>query len=85
MSASAHALHLPSMVVQLFEAQKKIGKIQSKLFPKGGIVRKGFTKDLGSYEPIEEVESFRKRQEVPGKCFWMSEVSGGLEKCMEAW
>ena len=33
---------------------------------------------------IQEVESFKKRQEVPGKCFWMSEVSGGLEKCMDA-
>ena len=21
---------------------------------------------------------------MPGKCFWMSEVSGGLEKCMDA-
>ena len=21
---------------------------------------------------------------MPGECFWMSEVSGGLEKCMDA-
>ena len=33
---------------------------------------------------IQEVESCKKRQEVPGRCFWMSEVSRGLEKCMNA-
>ena len=40
--------------------------------------------DSKGIEWIQEVGSFKKRQEVPGKCFWMSEVSGGLEKCMDA-
>ena len=26
----------------------------------------------------------QEEEEVPGKHFWMSEVSGGLEKCMDA-
>ena len=48
------------------------------------MVWKGSAKDFEDFECIQEVESFRKRQEVPGKCFWMSEVSGGLERCMDA-
>ena len=48
------------------------------------MVRKGSAEDSEGFEWIQEVESFKKRQEVPGKRFWMSEVSGGLEKCMEA-
>ena len=48
------------------------------------MVRKGSAEDSEGLEWIQEVESFKKRQEVPGKRFWMSEVSGGLEKCMEA-
>ena len=48
------------------------------------MVWKGSTKYSESFEQIQEVKSFKKRQEVPGKCFWMSEVSGGLEKCMDA-
>ena len=47
------------------------------------MVWKGSMKDSRSYELIEEVESFRKRQELPGKCFWMSEVSRGLKKCTD--
>ena len=41
-------------------------------------------KDSKGFTRIQEVESFKKRQEVPGKHFWMLEVSGGLEKCMDA-
>ena len=48
------------------------------------MVQKGSAEDSEGSEWIQEVESFKKRQEVPGKCFWMSEVSGGLKKCMEA-
>ena len=48
------------------------------------MVQKGSAEDSEGFEWIQEVESFKKRQEVPGKCFWMSEVSGGLKKCMEA-
>ena len=48
------------------------------------MVRKGSAEDSEGSERIQEVESFKKRQEVPGKRFWISEVSGGLEKCMEA-
>ena len=48
------------------------------------MVRKGSKKDSEGFEWIQEVESFKKRQEVPGKRFWMLEVSGGLEKCMGA-
>ena len=48
------------------------------------MVLKGSAKYSGSYKLIKEVESFRKRQEVPGKRFWMSGVSEGLEKCMDA-
>ena len=48
------------------------------------MVRKCSIKYSWSYKPIEEVKSFRKRQEVPGKRFWMSDVSGGLKKCMDA-
>ena len=48
------------------------------------MVRKGSTEDSKGFEQIQEVKSFKKRQEVPRKRFWMSEVSGGLEKCMEA-
>ena len=61
-----------------------MGKIQCKLFPKGGMVRKDSAKDSEGLERIQEVASFKKRQEVPRKRFWMLEVSGGLEKCMEA-
>ena len=35
--------------------------------------------DSEGFERIQEVKSFKKRQEVPRKRFWMSEVSGGLE------
>ena len=48
------------------------------------MVRKGSAEDSEGFERIQEVESFKKRQEVPRKRFWMSEVSRGLEKCMEA-
>ena len=48
------------------------------------MVQKGSAEDSEGFEWIQEVESFKKRQEVPAKCFWMSEVSGGLEKCMDA-
>ena len=48
------------------------------------MVRKDSTEDSEGFEWIQEVESFKKRQEVPGKCFWMSEVSRGLEKCTKA-
>ena len=48
------------------------------------MVRNGSAEDSEGSERIQEVESFKKRQEVPGKRFWMLEVSGGLEKCMEA-
>ena len=48
------------------------------------MVRKGSAEDSEGFEWIREVKSFKKRQEVPGKRFWMSEVSGGLEKCTEA-
>ena len=61
-----------------------MGKIQCKLFPKGGMVRKGSAEYSEGFEWTQEVESFKKRQEVSGKRFWMSEVSGGLEKCMGA-
>ena len=40
--------------------------------------------DSKGFEWIQEVKSFKRRQEVPGKCFWTSEVSGGLEKCTDA-
>ena len=46
------------------------------------MVRKCSAGDSEGLEWIQEVESFKKRQEVPGKRFGMSEVSGGLEKCM---
>ena len=56
------------------------------------MVRKGSGEDSEGFEQIQEVESFRTRQEMPGKRFWMLEVSRGLEKCtdasewcMEAW
>ena len=45
---------------------------------------KGSAKDSGSYKLIKEVKSFRKRQEMPGKHFWMLEVSRGLEECTDA-
>ena len=48
------------------------------------MVQKGSGEVSECYEHIQEVKSFKKRQEVPGKCFWMSEVSGGLKKCMDA-
>ena len=48
------------------------------------MVRKDSTEDSEGFEWIQEVESFKKRKEVPGKRFWMLEVTGGLEKCMEA-
>ena len=48
------------------------------------MVRKGSAEDSEGFERIQEVESFKKRQEVPGKRFWMLEVSRGLEKCMKA-
>ena len=48
------------------------------------MVRKGFAEDSEGIKRIQEVESFKKRQEVPGKCFWMLEVSRGLEKCINA-
>ena len=48
------------------------------------MVRKGSAEDSKGFEQIQEVKGFKKRQEVPGKHFWMSEVSGGLKKCMEA-
>ena len=47
------------------------------------MVRKGSAEDSEGFERIQEVESFNKRQEVPRKHSWMSEVSGGLEKCMD--
>ena len=48
------------------------------------MVRKGSSEYPEDFKWIQEVESFKKRQEVLRKHFWMSEVSGGLEKCMEA-
>ena len=48
------------------------------------MVWKGSAEDSEGFKWIQEVESFKKRQEVPGKCFWMLEVSGGLEKYMDA-
>ena len=84
--ASARALRLPWSFYRspVIWGPEKIGKIQCKLFPKGGMLRKGSMKVYEGFEWIQEVKSFKKRQEVPGKRFRMSEVSGGLEKCMEA-
>ena len=48
------------------------------------MVRKGSAEDSEGIKRIQEFESFKKRQEVPGKHFWMLEVSGGLEKCINA-
>ena len=48
------------------------------------MVQKGSVEDSQGFERIKEVESLNKRQEVPGKRFWMSEVSRGLEKFMVA-
>ena len=48
------------------------------------MVQKGSVEDSEHYRWIQEVESFEGRQEVPGKCIWMLEVSGGLKKCMKA-
>ena len=48
------------------------------------MVQKGSAEYSMGFEWIQEVESFRTRQEVPGTCFGMSEVSGGLRKCMDA-
>ena len=48
------------------------------------MVRKGSAEYSKGFERIQEVESFKKRQEVPRKRFWMSKVSRGLENCMEA-
>ena len=48
------------------------------------MVRKGLVEDSEHYQWIQEVKSFKRRQEVPGKHFWMLEVSRGLEKCTEA-
>ena len=48
------------------------------------MVQKGSMEDSKGFKWIQEVESFKMRPEVPGKCFWMSEVSRGLGKCTDA-
>ena len=48
------------------------------------MVRKVSTEDSEGFKWTQAVKSSKKRQEVPGKCFWMLEVSGCLEKCMDA-
>ena len=75
-SASAHALHLPSIVVQLFEAQKKNGKIQDKLFLEGGMVWKV---SRGLKKCKDALEWCRKAQKVQkGVKFGNQEGAGKL-------
>ena len=83
MLASACALRLPSIIVQLFEAQKKIRKIQGELVLEGGMVWKGSAVDSEGVEWIQEVESFKKRRKCQGSisgCRRFLEVSKNVRK-----
>ena len=49
------------------------------------MVRKGLVEDSEHYQWIQEVKSFKRRQEVPGKHFWMSEVLEVSKNIQKPW